>query len=340
MLGLLAFLGGRLLCPELETFLLPIGVGGASFLVLVAQLAVSRRWRGCALGVLAAGSLVPLAQMLSDLGQMLSTVETMTLDHRAYLVDLTYGLNPVRVAQAVAHAPMTPLLKPLFVAVVDGVYASMMLMVGLTIILQIRQRSADWALTLAAFSIAGALGGLCYHVFPGTGPLTWPAFPQFPDPSTVSIAPSYADPSLVRNCMPSLHTTGALLVLMAARTLSRRFRIAAALFLAVTLVATMVKGHHYLIDLVVAVPFSVGVQALATSLMHRTRPGQGVILNGICVIGWLYVLVAHPEWFIGIPGLTLMATAASLALGIGSFLFDRLRPLPSASTETSALATC
>jgi hypothetical protein len=61
------------------------------------------------------------------------------------------------------------------------------------------------------------------------------------------------DPSAPRNCIPSLHLTWALIFVYVS---SPRFRWLFAIFAVLTAIATLTTGEHYLIDLIVAVPFS------------------------------------------------------------------------------------
>ena len=117
---------------------------------------------------------------------------------------------------------------------------------------------------LIAFVVAGVAGFLLYQVCPAIGPVHVfrqdfpshvPPMPEF-NPLTLINAP--------RNAMPSLHTAWAILILWSLRFTSRLIRIAAVVFLVLTLMATLGFGEHYLIDLVVAVPFAMGVQAAST----------------------------------------------------------------------------
>ena len=68
-----------------------------------------------------------------------------------------------------------------------------------------------------------------------------------------------------RNCMPSLHLGGALLVWWNSRFWPRWGRILALLFALATALATMALGEHYLADLIVAFPFAVLFQAAWTT---------------------------------------------------------------------------
>src|SRR5205085_8183990 len=78
--------------------------------------------------------------------------------------------------------------------------------------------------------------------------------------SSLSLQPVLI-PRAIRNAMPSVHFACALLIWWNVARLSLRWRIAAALFLLLTVFATLGFGEHYLIDLIVAVPFSVAAQA-------------------------------------------------------------------------------
>lgn len=88
---------------------------------------------------------------------------------------------------------------------------------------------------IRALLIGAVLGLLCYYLFPAVGPI-W-----------------VGTPNAIRNCMPSLHLTWALLIWIFA---SRRARWPMLAFLILTAVATMGLGEHYFIDLVAAVPFT------------------------------------------------------------------------------------
>ena len=54
--------------------------------------------------VLAAGLLVVIGQQISGVGQYFTITEAMTFDHRAYLVDLSLGFNPVEVVLSAIEA--------------------------------------------------------------------------------------------------------------------------------------------------------------------------------------------------------------------------------------------
>ena len=77
---------------------------------------------------------------------------------------------------------------------------------------------------------------------------------------TLSMLPS------VRNGMPSMHFTGAMLIVLVMACLTRKiyFYVTCA-FAAITFIATMALGEHYLLDLIVAAPYCI---ALGTALLN------------------------------------------------------------------------
>lgn len=71
---------------------------------------------------------------------------------------------------------------------------------------------------------------------------------------------------MVRNGMPSMHFTGAMLLVLVTACLTRKlYFYLACIFAAITFIATMALGEHYLLDLIVAMPFCV---ALGTALLN------------------------------------------------------------------------
>ena len=68
--------------------------------------------------------------------------------------------------------------------------------------------------------------------------------------------------------------------------------------LAWTLAATLGLGYHYLVDLVVAVPFLTGIRALAARHLADARVERAAALAGGLglVFGWLVVLRWCTEW--------------------------------------------
>ncbi|HEY1932894.1 MAG TPA: phosphatase PAP2 family protein [Acetobacteraceae bacterium] len=306
--------------PALRTFAEPIGLGVASVTVLSATILVSPQRRGSALLALAAGSLVLIGQQISQIGQYFTTTDALTYDHRAYLVDLSLGFDPTAVVLSALNA-LHGTLHSLVVLLVGLSYAAIMLMMAWVVLIHLRHRSPRWVLALTALLLAGAVGGVLYHLFPAAGPaFAFRAFPALPPASAVSPAAAALDPRYARNCMPSLHATWALLIAINTAGLSRMLRGFAVAFAMLVIVATLYLGQHYLIDLIVAAPFTVAIQALAEAAVNRQRPGPAFWIGSGCVAAWLFVLVGNVEWLLAIPGLTLMASVLTLAVSTAAYL--------------------
>jgi len=97
--------------------------------------------------------------------------------------------------------------------------------------------------------LIGAIAGLiCYYLFPAVGPI-W-----------------VRTPGAIRNCMPSLHLTWALLLWIYS---SKSLRIPMFLFALLTAAASMGLGEHYAIDLVAALPFTAAICVLARFPIER-----------------------------------------------------------------------
>jgi hypothetical protein len=70
------------------------------------------------------------------------------------------------------------------------------------------------------------------------------------------------------NCVPSVHTSTALLVFWFLRRW-KLGQVAGALYVVLTVLATLGAGEHYLFDLVTAVPYTIGMVWLGQRVMRR-----------------------------------------------------------------------
>ncbi|MGA9882131.1 MAG: phosphatase PAP2 family protein [Candidatus Acidiferrales bacterium] len=120
--------------------------------------------------------------------------------------------------------------------------------------------------TMLAFLITGPAGILLYGVFPACGPahMAHGYFPFHPlsiaDTSRLLLEPIAIVGA--RNAIPSLHMAWTLLAWWYSRGLSWLERAIAFTFLAFTVLATLGTGEHYFVDLIVAFPFALLVQAV------------------------------------------------------------------------------
>ena len=302
-----------LLLPISSSFVEPIALGLASTGVLLARISFQPSSRRSAVFIIAIGLLAPITQQICAVFERFTTTAVMTFDHRAYLVDLSLGFNPVGTVLSIVNA-MPPAIHAVFVHIITFAYAIIILVMTTCVVLHIKNKSPRWSVVLTSFVLAGAVGAGLYHIFPAVGPaVAFPTFPELPQPAGMTPATTYYDPGYVRNCMPSLHTAWALLIVINAAGLANMFRRLAILSAGLVMIATLVLGQHYLVDLIVAVPFTIAVQSAAHALIERRWPGPSFWAGSGAVAFWLYALVARVEWFLAIPGFTAAAVVVTIA---------------------------
>jgi len=186
---------------------------------------------------------------------------------------------------------------------------------------------------LVAFVVAGAAGFLLYQICPAMGPVH--VFPQdFPQHAPAALPPhAIVLNSAPRNAMPSLHTAWAILIWWSLRFSRRWIRAAAVAFLALTLMATLGFGEHYLIDLVVAVPFTIAVQAASTRQFATAAGWIGLTVAWCAYLRWwlpALPISGSAAWILVFGTVAIPATLHRLSRTL------RCRPLPSPHSATSA----
>jgi hypothetical protein len=169
----------------------------------------------------------------------------------------------------------------------------------------------------AALFLVGPVGVLFYNLFPALGPI-YLFLGRFPwHPLTADQARRlFLEPVTIagmRNGMPSLHMAWVLLAFWCSRGLSIYERSITFAFVVFTVFSTMGAGEHYFIDLIVAFPFAVFIQALcATRLPWRDRRRYASCLLGlIATFVWLGTLRFAPRFFwisMAIPWICCVAT--------------------------------
>jgi hypothetical protein len=144
---------------------------------------------------------------------------------------------------------------------------------------------------MTAFVVGGVCGFIFYQICPGLGPVyifgsRFPA--HLPAPGQFDLA-MYRGAG-ARNAMPSMHMTWALLVWWSAWELTPLARFIASCFAALTFLATLGFGEHYLVDLIVAVPFALLIEAICAFRRDRkTALGAGAVALALTV-SWLLLL--------------------------------------------------
>jgi hypothetical protein len=216
---------------------------------------------------------------------------------------------------------------PLLYTVSFLVYASLPLAQVIAFVLYLRGHRMP-ANPMVVFTVAGVAGFLLYQLCPATGPVHvfGVAFPQAPPHSVPLQAMPLAD--IPRNAIPSLHSAWAFLICWSVRYCPRWMRWAAAWFVIFTLLATLGLGEHYLIDLVVAMPFAVGVQMGCAKQWFRALGALAL------TIAWVLYLRYGLAAFMPSPA---QAWAAVLGTLAASAILAGLR-LPRRSTSAALTA--
>ena len=167
---------------------------------------------------------------------------------------------------------------------------------------QLLRRAAYAAPMIFAFVITGPLGVLFYNIFPATGPIhilraDFPFHPlSFFDLSHLLLEPISVHAP--RNAIPSLHMAWVLLVWWWSRGLSWWIKGISLAFLVFTIFATLGTGEHYLVDLVVALPFAVMIQGTSTLLWRSSLRDQvtPIVAGALGTFGWLALLRFAPRF--------------------------------------------
>ena len=191
-------------------------------------------------------------------------------------------------------------------------------------------------LILPLFLSLMGVGFAQYGIYPAVGPkhAFGASYPWNPLPlQQIAIQPMTV-PDAPRNCMPSLHLAGALVVWWNSRLWPRWGRLLAVLFLLATIFSTLALGEHYLVDLVVALPFTLVFQAAWTvtvpfALSVRRTP---LWIGTILTLAWFVLLRYGLRLFLISPaiswGLILLTVGWCLVLEKKLSTAARVEELP------------
>ncbi|MHB8216898.1 MAG: phosphatase PAP2 family protein [Candidatus Sulfotelmatobacter sp.] len=157
-------------------------------------------------------------------------------------------------------------------------------------------RRISWRM-LRVLLVAGVGGWLLYNIVPGTGPVyafgrdfPWNSI-AYKDLSTFALEKMSIPANIPRNAMPSLHMGWAVLLWWNSRGFPRALRATLLLYLFLTVVATLGSGQHYLVDLIVSLPFVLAVQAVASYAVRNLPRRMVALFTGLgCTMAWLVLV--------------------------------------------------
>jgi hypothetical protein len=290
-------------------------------------------WRPAALAALVP---VGMASSRLGLGDIVQRLTPLTYDGTLFALDATLRVPFSRIAGRLFEAvPPIRLTSLIAYAALPGAIAA-----GLAYEEYASRRGLArgvGANLLLAYVISGTIAALLYVLCPATGPshAFASAFPRaLPDPVSVPLRLAFFAPDSPRNAMPSLHVTWALLLARSAAGSRRAVRIGAYVFAALTAIATIGSGEHYIYDLIAVAPFLVALEA-ATA--HRTiswRRRAPALISGIALYALLMIVIRN-----GSETVPRLARASSLAwayalLTMGLPMACALRPIHDQGDET------
>jgi len=222
---------------------------------------------------------------------MASYLHAKTFDLYTFVFDGSLGFQPSFLCGRLlaANAWLFPLVKLTYEAIVLAMAVFYVAFMG-------RRAKPVWELIELLF-VAAMVGYLFFSVFPVCGPrygfpksFPWANVP-YATVASLQLQRIPIDWLIPRNGVPSLHFTWALLIWWNVRTLPRWARLTALAFVLATAFDTMATGEHYLFDLIVALPFSLCMQAVmirTVEFRHRTR-WLSALCGGAMFLAWLAI---------------------------------------------------
>jgi spermidine synthase len=255
------------------------------------------------------------APAIGTLLQITTALHPASYDPAAFRTDALLGFQPSVLYGLLAQR------FPFAQSLLNGIYSLLPLALAA---LFARQVSLGYRgpVHMLVFQLVAAIAAIffVYHLAPVAGPayLFHAAFPgsAFLPAAMPDLAVTAAVP---RNGMPSMHFGWALALWLNAYLIGApRLRVFYAAFAALTLVATLATGQHYLVDLAASPPFILFLQALCTRGLPALYParlkwmgvGMGLTLFWIIIVRH----AGHPLDLI--PGGMWLAMIASTAVSL------------------------
>jgi len=199
-------------------------------------------------------------------------------------------------------------------------YVALPLPLALVYAAHLRLKNKTAFPVMLAFLVTGPIGVLYYNMVPAAGPIhifgsRFPWHPEITSQVRHLILETIALKG-ARNSIPSLHMAWVLLAWWNSKGLARWIRVIALAFVVFTFLATLGIGEHYFVDLVVAFPFALMVQAACLyTLPFKSGPRRVAFLFGtFASLSWMaLVSFAIPLFWISpvIPWTLVVATIAA-----------------------------
>jgi PAP2 superfamily len=280
---------------------------------------------------------------------MASFLHQKTFDLYAFAFDGSLGVEPSFVLGRFLNSK--PWLFPFLKVSYEGI---LLAMAALYCGFMRRREKPIWEIIEVLFASA-MVGYAFFSIFPVCGPRY--AFERdFPDMvvpyaafhrlALAKVPVSWLFP---RNGVPSLHLTWALLIWLNTRSLPRLARLAALALVLATVFDTLASGEHYLFDLVVALPFTLWMQAwMARTVSIRDRRRWLPAVCGCTLfLAWLVIgrfafhlmMIGRAlPWFLVVASSTVsIVWAMKLPAMIPEMLGRAMAPVPTRALKSALI---
>jgi hypothetical protein len=270
----------------LHSLIVAISNPGVAGMLCLLSLSVWTLWRPRDDRALRIMALIISILLFGPISEAIMGAETahtpLRFDYYLYLIDKNLGISGFLVARLFQEWQ-----RSLFYYVYESLCIVMIVWYAASLL----ARTGKSNKLLVAYMVDFLVGPCLYLIVPASGPrITFgAAFPAGdPDVSPV-LVPLRGWP----NAMPSLHLTTALIFVLFAGK-NRAVQCVAWIYLAGTVAATL-AFEHYLIDLIVAVPFACFAACVADSKIRAALANFALVLAWLLAIRFATpALVAHP----------------------------------------------
>ncbi len=250
-----------------------------------------------------------------------------TYDHLLYAFDGSLGFQPSFWAGRMVG------LTPWFTLATGALYDALPIFLAIAYLVEERRGARQARDVFILILLVGLCGAGCFFLFPAVGAY-WvfaKSFPLHPPAvSSLAIVPTFITTAVPRNCMPSLHTSWALVVFWAAGKCGLPWRLLIRSLLILMLLQTL--AYHYLADMIVAAPFTLTLFALTRTTVPWSSPQRraAVAFGLSCVTIWLVALRWGTFLFQSSP--IVPWTAALLTVSSSFWLWHTLDAAPASES--------
>lgn len=237
-----------------HTFLLFCYVYFGAVACLIAVLLASARYalvpsdrKRCEIFIVAAVYSCAMLPVFAYALSALSGLRPIRLDYYIFQIDALFGQPAFWMGRLLESSW---LLKVPIILAYDSLQFAMVAVFGFCLWCQSKESARH---VLATFVLVFAAAIPVYLILPVSGPRY--AFPGFPYSAPAHLVVHSTMLTAPPNGIPSCHFATALVIAWFLRE-TRRGRIVGIAFVALTFMATLGTGEHYLVDLIIAVPYA------------------------------------------------------------------------------------